>query len=208
VGDQLPTELDLTKKYKVARITVRHAIGELVREGLIIRKTGKGTFVAPHKIERELINVRSFTSRMEAIGLHANATVISQDTIEADHHIASMLKINEQSPVLHLVRIRFTNGEPVALEKTYICLELCPGLERINLNEKSLYHVLDEQYGLKPSDSHKTLELTFASSWEAEQLDSKPRSPLFLMRATVFADSTPLEYMKSLMRGDKFRFQI
>lgn len=208
VGDQLPTEMELAEKYKVGRITIRHAIGELAREGLLIRKAGKGTFVAPHKIERELINVTSFTSRMEAIGLHANASVISQYTIDADHHIANELKIEEKSPVLYIIRLRFTNGTPVALEKTYISLGLCPGLDEIDLNNRSLYEVLNEQYELKPSESHKTLELAFASSWEAEQLNTIPRAPLFLMRATVYTKKRPLEYMKSLMRGDKFRFQI
>ncbi len=207
-GDQLPAEMDLAAQYEVGRITVRRAIAELVQEGYLGRQAGKGTFVAPRKIERELVNVTSFTERMQAIGMHASAELLSLEVIPCTNRLAKELLVEPETPVLLLTRLRSSDDVPVSLERSYISLLRCPGLNKISLEKTSLYQVLKEQYNLTPIRSKKTLELTIASEWEAKRLHILPRTPIFLLRATVFANDGPFEYVKSLMRGDKFRFQI
>ena len=207
-GDQLPAELDLAKQYEVGRVTIRRAIAELVQEGFLGRQAGKGTFVAPRKIERELVNVTSFTERMNAIGMHARSEMISSEVIPVNASIAAELMIAPETPVLLLTRLRYSDDVPVSLERAYISLKRCPGLEDLSLENVSLYQILKDNYNLLPIRSRKTLEITTSTDWESRFLQILTRTPLFLLRATVYADDGPFEYVKNLMRGDKFRFQI
>jgi GntR family transcriptional regulator len=208
-GDRFPAELDLMKQYGVARITVRRAMSELVREGLLERARAKGTFVAAPKIERELHNLASFTERMQARGLRAGSRVVQVGVIRASERIAAALDVAEGSPVAEIQRVRLTNDEPTALETSYLSLERCPGIEGEDFNSQSLYQVLETRYGLRPASARRTLELTFATPRESKLLLIAPRAPLFLMMAVVSADDgTVVEYAKILFRGDRFRFQI
>ncbi|MFZ5823929.1 MAG: GntR family transcriptional regulator [Bacillota bacterium] len=207
-GDQFPAELDLVQRYGVARITVRHAIADLVSEGLLMRRQGKGTFVAAPKIERALVNVSSFSARLQAAGLQPSAKMLRCEVIPAPERLAKELRIEPEAPVVVFTRLRYSNGEPLALEFSHLSLDRCPGLDEVDLNTQSLYRTLEDRYGLRPTHSRKTLELALARPEEAVALDITSGSPLFLLRATVLGDSDPIEYVKTLMRGDRIRFQI
>jgi GntR family transcriptional regulator len=207
-GDRFPTELELVERYSVARITVRRAIAEMVQEGRLVRQAGKGTFVAAHKIERQLVDVSSFTERIRALGSQPSSQVIEVKTTPATARLARELEINIEAPVFTLVRLRFSDDAPVAIETSYLSLRRCPGLENHDLSQVSLYRVLREEYGLYPVSSEKTLELASAHPWEAQYLNIQTGAPLFLLRARVMNDSEPIEYVKILLRGDRFRFKI
>ncbi len=208
-GDQIPAEMDLIKDYKVARITVRRAITELVSEGVLDRHAGKGTFVSKPKIDRAIVNVTSFSSRMEAIGLHASAKLLSKEIISAPVKIAEELQIPVGSSLLFLNRLRLSDGDPLVLERVYLSLVRFPGLDAMDLENSSLYNLLCEKFNVKPTKSKKTLELVTANPEESRLLYSSVTHPtLFLLRATVYGDDFPIEFAKILLKGDRFRFQI
>lgn len=207
-GDQFPTELELVGRYQVSRITVRRAIAEMVQEGRLVRRAGKGTFVAAPKIERQLLDVSSFTERMRALGLQPSSRVIEVKKVQATARLGRELEVQVGAPVLALVRLRFSNETPVALETSYLSLQRCAGLDCLALDQSSLYELLSEHYGLHPVSSEKTLELAAANAWEAKHLSIRPGAPLFLLRARVMGESEPIEYVKILLRGDRFRFKI
>ncbi len=207
-GDQFPTELELVDRYEVGRITVRRAIAEMVQEGRLVRRAGKGTFVATPKIERQLVDVSSFTERMRALGLQPSARVIEVKTVPATARLARELDVPADDPVLALVRLRFSNDVPVALETSFLSLGRCPGLDALELEHVSLYELLGTHYGLHAVSSEKTLELATANAWEAKHLNIRPGAPLFLLRARVMGECEPIEYVKTLLRGDRFRFKV
>lgn len=208
-GDQIPPELELVEELGVARVTVRRAIAELVEEGLLIRHAGKGTFVAKPKIDRELVNVTSFSSRMSAVGLHARAHLVSREVIPATRFLASELVVEPDSPVVSILRVRYTEDEPVSLERVFMSLKRFPELDTISLENISLYDVLAKEYNITPVRSKKLLELAVARPEETELLQlGRSGAPLFLMRTTVYGQEFPIEYAKILMRGDRFRFQV
>lgn len=208
-GDRFPAEMDLAKEYGVARITVRRAIEELVHEGLLVRRQGKGSFVAESKIERELVNVRSFSAHIQARGMQPGARVVSVQTNPATKRLAEILGVAPGAPVAEIQRIRLANEEPTALETSYVSLERCPGIDQVDFSKNSLYQVFEQQYHMKPENSRTTLEMTPATNNEAKLLGIAPGAPLFLMKAIVsVADGTVAEYAKNLCRADRFRFQI
>lgn len=207
-GDQFPRELELVERYGVARITVRRAISDLVLEGRLIRRAGKGTFVAAPKIDRYIIDVSSFTTRMGVLGNQARARVLEMRTIPASQRLSRELEVPPESPILELTRLRYSNSELVALETSFLSLVRCPNLDQIDFNKRSLYEVVKSEYGLEPRHATRSLEITRANGWEAQHLNISKSTPLFLLRAKVESDDTPIEYIKTLLRGDRFRFRF
>lgn len=209
VGDQFPAEIDLAKKYGVARITIRNAINQLVREDLLVRRRGKGTFVAEPKIERDLVNVASFTERMQSRGIRAGAICHEINELKADDNLSKKLHVSKNSKVIEVVRIRLSNNTPVALERSFLPKDLCPDIENEDLEKNSLYYLLEQKYSTKPRHSIKTLELTTGTNEEAQLLQISTGTPLFLLLATVFSEENQvMEYAKLLFLGNHFRFQV
>lgn len=208
-GDRFPAELELAKQYGVARITVRTAIAELVQTGMLVRRQGKGTFVAEQKIERELVSIASFTERMNTRGLRAGSRIISMKTVKASGKLARLPGIEEGDAMIEIVRLRLSNEMPVALETSSLPANRYPGLEQRDLAEQSLYHLLDSKYGTRPAHSSKTLELTRAKTTEARLLGIKNAAALFLLTAVVYSeDNRVMEYVHTLFHGDRFRFLV
>jgi GntR family transcriptional regulator len=208
-GDRFPSEIDLAQRYGIARITVRKAIADLVEAGLLTRRQGKGTFITPPKIDRELVNVASFTDRMQARGLHAGAKTLSVTVVPATPKLVRLFAASEDAQVISIERLRLSNQEPVVLETSYLLSERCPGIEHEDLGDQSLYLALDHKYGLRPAYSSKTLELVYATAKESTLLNVMGGAPLFLMTAIVYSENNQvMEYAKILFRGDRFRFQV
>ena len=207
-GAQFPRELELVKRYGVARITVRRAISDLVLEGRLIRRAGKGTFVAAPKIDRHIVDVSSFTARMGTLGFQSRACVLEVRKIPATPRLCRELELEADAPVLELIRLRYSNDEPVALETSFLSLDRCPRLDQIDFNDRSLYEVLKTEYGLEPKSAVRSLEMTYANEWETQHLAISKATPMFLLRAQVYSSTAPLEYVKILLRGDRFRFRF
>ena len=204
-GEQIPTEVFLANKYKVSRITIRQTLADLVKKGLLYRKQGKGTFVAIPKIERELISVHSFSERMRSKGYIPGSQVLSLTLIKANTSVRKYLELGEGEEVVAIERLRLTNEEPIVLENSFIPYSAYPLVLEADIRLGSLYQFLKEKYHV----SRKTLEITVANEYEAKLLKIYPGQPLFLLNAVVLTeDNRPIEYVKTLLRGDRVKFQI
>lgn len=207
--EQFPGDLHLAKTYGVSRVTVRQAVAELVDEGLLIRKAGKGTFVCRPKIRRQLINVAGFTARVQAAGLHPGSKLLSKDIIRGDHDLCERLAVPFSARILRVRRLRLTEGEPTSIEDAYLSLDRFPELEHLDLNSQSLYQFLEEKYQVTPGHAHRLLDLAYATAEEGQLLGIPRGSPLFLLRATVRSTSGDvIEYVKIQFRGDRYRFEV
>jgi GntR family transcriptional regulator len=209
VGTALPPERELVETYHVSRMTVRQAISELVNEGILVRHQGIGTFVARPKIEQELNQLTSFTQDMERRGMRAGARLLRFEQKPATRSTREALHLEEDEHVFECVRLRLADDEPMALETTSLPASACPGLSEQDLENRSLYALLQERWNIVPFHATQTIEPVSATAYEAEILRVAPGSPMLLMfRTTYDRDGQPFEYVKSVYRGDRYKFII
>ncbi|MBM7608869.1 GntR family transcriptional regulator [Lysinibacillus composti] len=196
-GDKIPNELDLAKNLDVSRSTIRQAILELVNEGVLKRKKGVGTFVAKPKFEGNFINF----SYPEEFG--TKHTPISMKEIEGTSAKLKALNLKNNEKVFEIIRLRYFNEEPAAIEKSYIPVNLVPGLLEKNL-EGRLSDLILEQYGITLTRYKNYIEPVLLDSYEAKVLGIDQSQPtLKITRLLMTPQGTPVILNTSVFRGDR-----
>ncbi|MDP4084872.1 MAG: GntR family transcriptional regulator [Bacillota bacterium] len=207
-GDSLPAERVYAEEYKISRMTVRQALTQLVNEGYLHRIQGKGTFVAERKIMQPLQGLTSFTEDMKARGFKPGSQLIRFEVIPATIQIADQLSIQEYAPVYEIKRIRMADDVPMALETNYISANLIKGLTE-NIVNQSIYSYIEGHLGLKIETASQIIESSIANQIEANSLSIKKGSPIMLIqRNTYLENGTPVEFVKSVYRADRYQFMI
>jgi GntR family transcriptional regulator len=206
-GARLPPERELSKTLGVTRSTVREAFNVLEDRGLLIRRQGQGTFVATPKIERQAAKLVPFTKGMEKRGFKTENKMISLEKIPAEASMAAELNIPVSDPVFFIHRVRLINKEPVLLERLFVPEIRFPDLDQFDFSKRSLYEVMETEFGVKVSRARQSLEPVAASESEAKLLNISVSAPLMLERRVAFDQNDhPVEYARDLFRGDRFRF--
>ncbi|MFO7741928.1 MAG: GntR family transcriptional regulator [Anaerolineae bacterium] len=206
-GDRLPAERNLSQHLGVTRRTLRHALQVLESEGLIVRRHGVGSFVSEPKIERRAERLSSFTTVMTRRGLHPGARIITCEQQPAHAEIAHQLDILVSTPVTYVRRLRLLNREPMMIEEVWMAVRRFPGLEQHDLEGRSLYEIMETEYGVAMARARRTLEPVAATKEEAQLLGTRVGAPLMLERRLGYSqDGEPVEYGKDRYRGDRFRF--
>lgn len=209
-GDSLPAEREYAEQFQISRMTVRQALNELVNDGYLYRVKGKGTFVAERKpkIEQALQGLTSFTEDMKARGMKPGSQLLQFEIIQATSLIANQLGIQEYGPVYEMKRIRLADNVPMALETNYISTNFIKGLTEKIVNQ-SLYSYIEKQLNLKIDYASQVIESSVANELEAEYLNILPGAPIMLIqRNTFLKDGTPVEFVKSTYRADRYKFMI
>ncbi len=205
-GGRIPSEQLLCDTYGVSRVTVRKAILDLVQEGLLVRKQGKGTFVAGERLRRDLRHVTSFTEACAQRGHQADTRLLSAQLVPAAAEDARLLDLPEDSQVLELSRLRLSDGEPVMLEinrfpDTYAYL-------KEEAAEGSLYACLQD-HGVIPASALHDISLGYATPLVSKHLGSEPGDARLLLDEGVLDQhGNPLHLSRQWIRGDKFTFRI
>ena len=205
-GERIPTEKELGQLYAVSRITVRSALDELEKEHLLIRKQGKGTFIAREKFRRDISRGSSFTQICLANGQIPGAKVIKSVIENADESDLAELKLPEKSKVIVIERIRYADDIPVALEISRLP-ERFAFLLNENLNDASLISLLLEKYNISFTCTTKVLELVYASYEIARYLSVADCYPLIsIYSLSCDTEGTPAHRSLQYVVGDKFKF--
>jgi GntR family transcriptional regulator len=205
-GSPVPTERLLMAQLGTSRTTVRQALGELVGEGRLVRRQGSGTFVAEPKVSWPL-RMTSFTEQASATGHAASTKLIDARREGASVEVATRLGLRDRAAVHRIERLRLVDDVPMALETSYLSATRFPGLARLLRRSDSLYRVLLDEFGVVPVTAEETIETASATPREAGLLDTETGAPiLMLSRHSFAADGTPVEWVQSWYRGDRYRF--
>jgi GntR family transcriptional regulator len=193
--------------YGVSRLTVRRAIGDLEREGLLVRRHGVGTFVANLSEAQIFPSELSFSKNMEQIGRSPCSRIVILQIMPASERVAEQLRIKEGDPVFELVRIRLVDGEPLMLETSYLSQTRFPELDQADLTTGSLYTFLETRYQTTITALDQAMEPVLLTDREATLLEVEPGSPAILSEMVGFTGrSEPVEYTWSVTCGGRARF--
>lgn len=206
----LPSERELGEMYGISRMTARRALKELEGEGYVYREQGKGSFVAEPKLRQALLHLTSFTEDMRKRGLDPGAKVLENQVIEGDKELVDKLGVLPEEKFVRLQRVRLADGEPLAIETSFLRRKFCPELEEIDFNNESLYRVLNERYGIDLGRAEQTVEATLSGEFETQILNIEKAVPMLSTeRITYLTDGeTVIEYARSTYRADRYKLYV
>ncbi|MBM7848583.1 GntR family transcriptional regulator [Arthrobacter roseus] len=205
-GESVPSERDLAQYFRVARMTVRHAIDALVAEELLERVVGVGTYVAQSKVDLQ-IKLTSYSEEMHRRGMVPDAHVLSFEQIGATPRLARELQLEEGQPVIRFRRQLLADGDPMSFDENFIPASRVPGI----LDDPpptSLYNVLSEKYGLVMEWGEDTIEATAASPSIARLLHVEMGAPLLKIERHAYVSRAMVDYSVSYYRADRYKLWV
>jgi len=208
-GSKIPSEQELAQKYKVSRMTVIRAINDLVQEGLLYRKQGKGTFVSIPQVQQRLGKLTNFTQDMLSRNLKPDSIILNLELISPSFLIQEKLKINEGTKVWKLERLRLADESPMGLQTAYLPSDIFLYIDKEELGNGSLYEYLKKKYGIVFKRAEETYWVRMPNSYEAEKLKIGKNNPIFyVQRITFLTDEKPGEFVESILRGDRYQLYV
>ncbi|MGG0719612.1 GntR family transcriptional regulator [Robertmurraya massiliosenegalensis] len=207
IDQPIPDEITLAKEFQCSRMTMKRALDILVKEGLLYRKRGHGTFIIQSAISQNVVNVGS----NENLGLSrllkgkkVTSQVIKFDVQFPSQEVAEHLAIDLKTPVYFLIRLRLVDDEPYVMEKTYMPTTLIPGITDETLFG-SIYEYIRETLGLTIAGSHRKIRACKSEELDHQYLACLPYDPILEVEHVGFLNNgVPFEYSFSRHRYDKF----
>ncbi len=209
-GDSIIPERELCNIQNVSRMTVNKAISNLVSDGILYRVQGKGTFVSKQKKKYQFSNVKGFTDVMKEKGIKIKTDILSFEMEIPSELIKVKLGINDDSTnVYKIVRLRYTDGEPFAIEVVYLSETMCKGFTKGMIDNNSLYKILKETYNHKITKATQSIEPIILCEDESKLLEAEEGSlALKIQRNSYDIQGEPIEYTISVFRSDKFQYEL
>lgn len=204
-GSAVPTERELAERFETSRTTVRQAIAELVVDGRLERTQGRGTFVAQPKL-MQVRQLTSFSQDLQAQGRRPGSVILRINEEPADDELSAHLEVAPGTPIHRVERLRTAADELIAHEIAHLAGPL-PDLANQLALRGSLYRTLHEAFGIELASVEDVVETALADPVEASLLGVDTGLPMLLVHRTGWdTQGRPVEWTRSVFRGDRFRF--
>ncbi len=201
-GDAVSSERELAKIHDVSLMTARHALAGLEREGIVERRRGAGTFVAPPRIQFN--KLMSYTEQMASRGLPPSSKVITAKIVEDEPEISARLGLGATSHMVKIERVRLTAEEPFALETCYLPATDFAELVHAPLGRGSLFSKLENDYGVELAYADEEVDATVAEGRVAQLLNLRAGAPLLRIRQVIYSSKTkPVIYVIGFYRSER-----
>lgn len=209
VHARLPSENDMINAFGVSRITVRQAISDLQKEGLLYKIHGKGTYVAMPKVSQELTHLQGFGEAMHRLGHETFSQVLSLELIPANPLICSMLKLDEGAMVVELRRVRYLDRKPISVDYSYLDPVIGSRLSKANLRDRDLFSLLENELGHRLHSADVEIDATSATAEVATHLKVELKSPILrIERLTYATQKKPLVFEYLHYRAESFKYKL
>src|SRR5579859_2911427 len=208
-GDRLPSELELARTYGVSRITSRQALDLLSAAGLLVRRQGMGSFVAARRVTQPLVRLTDFVEDMAEAGLRPASQVLAFAIEIARADIAATLGLEPDAEIHRLDRLRLADGSPIALDWTWLPPQFGRLLLEQDLTRRTIYSILEEEYGIPIVSGEYTLAAAAAEEEQAPLLDVPPGSPLLVFdRTSRTSSGKPVYCQRRFYRADRVQYRL
>ncbi|AGA84710.1 putative transcriptional regulator PhnF [Pseudomonas sp. SCT] len=206
IGDFLPGEMQLARRFAVNRHTLRRAVDELINEGRLLRRQGKGTQVLQRPLVYPLQADSAYSDALAALGVRTEARLLERRQLSASAEEARHLQLAEGAALIELSTLRLLDGEPVSLIRHRYCASHAELLA--DYQGGSLRRYLGER-GLPLTRRFSLIGARLADRDEAAQLLMPLRMPLLsVFTLSCDASGRPLEIALSASRSDRFQYQV
>ncbi len=206
-GDVVDSERELARIHRVSLMTARHALTSLEREGVVQRRRGAGTFVAPPKIHFN--KLMSYSEQMASRGLVAGSELLCNKIIDYEPEIAARLALTPNHRLVKVERLRHAANEPFALEVCYLSAEEFGGLVSAPLGRGSLFSILERDFGVELAHADEEVDATAADSRIAELLGVPRGTPLLRIRQVIYSSKGKATiYVLGFYRSDRHTLLI
>ncbi|NBA97361.1 GntR family transcriptional regulator [Pseudomonas sp. R5(2019)] len=206
---RMPSESELGAAFEVSRITVRQALGDLQKEGLIFKIHGKGTFVSKPKAFQNVSTLQGLAESMTQMGYEVLNRLRSFKSVPATALVAERLQVKEGTPVTEIKRVRLINRAPVSLEITYLPQSIGERLEKADLATRDIFLILENDCGIALGHADLAVDAVLADADLAQALEAEEGSPIMrIERLTFDANGAPLDFEYLYYRGDSFQYRL
>lgn len=206
---RMPSESELGDQFQVSRITVRQALGDLQKEGLIFKIHGKGTFVAKPKAFQNVSTLQGLAESLAQLGHEVINQLLSVNFIAADARIAERLQLNEGDKVAEIKRVRLINREPVSLEISYVPPDIGEKLQKADLITRDIFLIIENDLQLNLGHADLAIDAVLADSELTKALNVEEGAPIMrIERLTHTATGKPIDFEFLYYRGDAFQYRF
>jgi GntR family transcriptional regulator len=204
VGQLVPPELSLMRRFGVSRTTIRRALRWLESDGLIVRHRGKGTFVCESKVEKRPAGVKSLL-----LGYRAEVQVIDVNTVSCPADIAAFLKVEAGESVREFKRLEIVEGKPLAVVVNYVRSEVGRRITASELERFSMLEILRDRLHLKLGVLRQSIAATLPDEAVAVLLETDVSQPVLMVRLIVHDKSgQPIQVCEAFYRGNGYRYEV
>jgi GntR family transcriptional regulator len=204
VGQAIPSERQLSAELEISRPTLRAVVDDLVRDGWLVREHGRGMFVGSPRVAQEITGTHGATYP-KASGAWTSR-VLRHATIQAGTVVGNRLRVPPNTAVLRIARQRLVNGEPICLETIHVLEEIVPDFDVQAIEQSSFYALLEEHYGVIPTDAEQTHSAAAADATESALLDLALDAPILILeRTTRDQNGCRFEFTRAAYRGDRYQ---
>lgn len=208
-GGQMPSESELCARFSASRITVRQALGDLQKEGLIFKLHGKGSFVSRPKAFQNVSTLQGFAESMSAMGHEVINRLEGLSFQPASAAVAQRLQVPEGTVVTEIRRVRLLNREPVSLELTWVSEALGRRLAQADLVTRDIFLILENDCGVPLGHADIAIDAAMADEDIAQSLAVAEGLPVLrIERLTHDVQGVPVDYEYLYFRGDAFQYRL
>jgi GntR family transcriptional regulator len=206
---RMPSESELCELFNVSRITIRQALNDLQKEGLIFKIHGKGTFVAKPKTYQNISSLQGLAESLAHQGYEVINQIQSIQYFGAPPKVAERLALSRSDEVAEIKRVRLVNREPVSLEVTYVPALIGRQLAKADLVTRDTFLILENDLGLALGHADLAIDAILAESELTQALNIEQGTPIMrIERLTHTEDGMPLDFEYLYYRGDAFQYRL
>ncbi len=207
--EQLPSENQLAQEYNVSRHVVRQALKALVAEGQIVAYQGAGYFVNQERIRKALPRLGSHTKSMQLLGRSTTTLVARQEIVSPPDFVAARMLGKKETETILIERISYLDDEPVCVIEAYYPVKYRDPLLVLDLDNKSIYHTLEQCCNLKPGRAETVISISFADERLSSLMQIREGAPLLHLGSFTWSvEDVLFEYSSGYYRSDRFELEL
>jgi len=207
---KVPAETELAAMYGVSRVTVRQSLQRLAAAGVVKREHGRGTtLMARPDVGLDLSLFRSVTDQLREAGHKGKVKMLQRALTQAPPEVALALQLKPREKAVLLKRLVLANDAPLSINTSWFPEKLVPGMQKVQLEDASVWSYLADTYGLVVVSTRNTIEVVESGTAEAEALQVDYATPLIKL-STCFHDKLdrPVEFSVSVWRSAQLKFNF